>query len=50
MIVITPQPWSVENGYLTPTMKIRRNRIESAVAEHLPNWYAEKKSILWEKS
>ena len=50
MIVITPQPWSVENGYLTPTMKIRRNRIESAVAEHLPNWYAEKKAILWEKS
>jgi long-chain acyl-CoA synthetase len=31
MIVVAPEPWSVENGYLTPTMKIRRARIEAAV-------------------
>jgi len=47
MIVIAPQPWSVENGQLTPTMKIRRSRIESAVANQLPDWYAAKKSIVW---
>jgi long-subunit acyl-CoA synthetase (AMP-forming) len=50
MIVITPEPWSIENGYLTPTMKIKRNRIESAVTDQLPGWYAAKRSIVWAKS
>jgi len=50
MIVIAPEPWSMENGYLTPTMKIKRNRIESAVANQLPGWYAAKRSIVWGQS
>jgi long-subunit acyl-CoA synthetase (AMP-forming) len=50
MIVIAPEPWSMENGYLTPTMKIKRNRIESAVANQLPDWYAAKQSIVWGQS
>jgi long-chain acyl-CoA synthetase len=50
MIVIAPEPWSMENGYLTPTMKIKRSRIETAVANQLPDWYAAKQSIVWAKS
>ncbi len=50
MMVIAPEPWSIENGYLTPTMKIKRNRIESAVTDQLPGWYAAKRSIVWAKS
>lgn len=50
MIVITAQPWNMENGYLTPTMKIKRNRIESAVADQLPDWYSAKQSIIWGQS
>jgi long-subunit acyl-CoA synthetase (AMP-forming) len=50
MIVIAHEPWSVENGYLTPTMKIKRNRIESAVADQLPDFYADKRLIVWAKS
>ena len=33
MLVIAKEPWSIENGCLTPTMKIKRSRIEAAVAE-----------------
>jgi len=47
MLVIAPQPWSIENGFLTPTMKIRRNRIEAAVEPQLDNWYAGKGKVQW---
>nr|WP_315495458.1 AMP-binding protein [uncultured Rhodoferax sp.] len=47
MLVIAPEPWSIENGFLTPTMKIRRNRIEAAVEPQLGNWYAGKGAVKW---
>ncbi|PQA76785.1 AMP-binding protein [Rhodoferax sp. TS-BS-61-7] len=47
MLVIAPEPWSIENGFLTPTMKIRRNRIEAAVETQLGNWYAGKGTVQW---
>ena len=47
MLVIAPEPWSIENGFLTPTMKIRRNRIEAAVETQLTNWYAGKGAVQW---
>ncbi len=47
MLVIAPEPWSIENGYLTPTMKIRRNRIETAVHEDMEQWYASKGAVHW---
>jgi long-subunit acyl-CoA synthetase (AMP-forming) len=47
MLVIAPDPWSIENGYLTPTMKIRRNRIETAVQGDMEQWYASKGAVHW---
>jgi len=47
MIVVAPEPWTVENGYLTPTMKIRRTRIEAAVDPQLAQWYAKKGPVQW---
>ncbi|HPW09270.1 MAG TPA: AMP-binding protein, partial [Burkholderiaceae bacterium] len=32
MIVVAQEPWSIENGLLTPTMKIKRSRIENEVS------------------
>jgi long-subunit acyl-CoA synthetase (AMP-forming) len=47
MLVVAPEPWSIENGYLTPTMKIRRGRIESAVHQQMDVWYASKGAVYW---
>lgn len=47
MIVVANEPWSIENGFLTPTMKIRRNRIESAVAFAVDQWYATGTTVHW---
>jgi long-subunit acyl-CoA synthetase (AMP-forming) len=47
MIVVVREPWSIENGFLTPTMKIRRSRIEAAVQPMIDRWYAQGSRVLW---
>ncbi len=47
MLVVAPEPWSIENGMLTPTMKIKRARIESAVEPQLVHWYSGKEKVRW---
>jgi long-subunit acyl-CoA synthetase (AMP-forming) len=47
MIVVLREPWSIENGCLTPTMKIRRARIEAAVASQVDRWYADGHTVQW---
>jgi long-subunit acyl-CoA synthetase (AMP-forming) len=47
MLVVAKEPWSIENGCLTPTMKIKRSRIEGAVAERLDAWYAAPGPVVW---
>ena len=47
MLVVASEPWSIENGCLTPTMKIKRSRIEFAVQHQLDNWYASKSIVIW---
>jgi long-chain acyl-CoA synthetase len=47
MLVLVTQPWTIENGSLTPTMKIKRSRIEADVAGHIEIWYAAKGPVVW---
>ena len=47
MMVLAKEPWSIENGCLTPTMKIKRSRIEAAVAPQVDAWFEGKDKVLW---
>lgn len=47
MIVINKAPWTIENGFLTPTMKIRRGRIEEGVAAQVDAWFDTKGKVQW---
>src|SRR5690606_21430272 len=47
MIVVTREPWSIENGFLPPTMKVRRSRIEAAVQPQVERWYADGQKVQW---
>jgi long-subunit acyl-CoA synthetase (AMP-forming) len=47
MLVIANEAWSIENGYLTPTMKIKRSRIEASVESQVDSWYQKNGSVFW---
>jgi long-chain acyl-CoA synthetase len=47
MIVVAKEPWSIENGQLTPTLKIKRSKIEAAVDANIDKWYAAKGAVVW---
>merc|ERR1712048_57286 len=48
LIVIAKDPWTIEDGLLTPTMKIKRTQIEEKYESKLDNWYESKSKIIWE--
>lgn len=47
-IVVTSGEWSIENGIMTPTLKIKRNILESRYEDRIENWYDSKEKVQWE--
>ena len=46
-IAIVSDDWSIANGFLTPTMKIKRQAIEDATKDRVEGWYNEGKQVFW---
>ena len=46
-IVVMKEPWTVENGILTPKLSIKRNVLEGNYEENLQSWYATEGIVVW---
>lgn len=49
-LVVAHRPWSIAEGQLTPTLKIRRESIERDMAPKLDAWYRSGASVIREDS
>lgn len=47
-LVVVKDQWAVENGFLTPTLKIKRNVIESTYGPQLQAWSTRAETVLWQ--
>jgi long-chain acyl-CoA synthetase len=46
--VVVKEAWTIDNGFLTPTMKIRRNIIEKRYEPMVERWFETRQPVIWE--
>ena len=46
-LALTATSWTVDNGLITPTFKVRRNRVDEIYGPRLENWVAQRRKIIW---
>jgi long-chain acyl-CoA synthetase len=47
---VVSDEWSPENGFLTPSLKIKRGKIEEAYRSQVAGWYAQNRKLIWAES
>ncbi|MGQ7958221.1 AMP-binding protein [Pseudomonas sp. SP16.1] len=46
-LVLVKEVWAVENGFLTPTLKIKRNVVEGTYGARFAEWQQRSEAVLW---
>lgn len=46
-LVVVSEPWTVDNGFVTPTFKVKRNRVEEVYAAHWERWAGSGETVIW---
>jgi long-chain acyl-CoA synthetase len=46
-LVLMAEPWTVDNDIITPTFKVKRNRIEDLFAKNYEKWVGSRKKVIW---
>ena len=47
-VVVVTTAWTVDNDIITPTFKVKRNRIEDLYAKNYEAWEASGKKVIWQ--
>jgi long-chain acyl-CoA synthetase len=47
-LVIVSEAWTVDNDLVTPTLKVKRNRIEAVYARHYEGWVGARRPVVWQ--
>jgi long-chain acyl-CoA synthetase len=46
-LVLMTEPWTVDNDLITPTFKVKRNRVEDLFAKNYSAWVGSRKKVIW---
>jgi long-chain acyl-CoA synthetase len=46
-LVVVTEPWTVDNGFITPTFKVKRNRVEEVYAANYERWIGARQPVVW---
>jgi long-chain acyl-CoA synthetase len=46
-LVVVSEAWTVDNDLVTPTLKVKRNRVEAIYAAHYEDWVGARRRVIW---
>ena len=47
-VAVIPEQWTVDNGFITPTFKVKRPVIEKHYGEYFENWAGRRQAVVWQ--
>ena len=47
-VVVVRDAWTVDNDLVTPTLKVKRNRIEAVYGQHYETWVSSRRTVIWQ--
>ncbi|MEO6409105.1 MAG: AMP-binding acetyl-CoA synthetase, partial [Burkholderiaceae bacterium] len=46
-LIVVTTPWTIDNGFITPTFKVKRNRIEEVYGAFFERWSEGRSKVVW---
>ena len=46
-LIVVTEAWTVDNGFITPTFKVKRNRVEEVYSGQYERWAESRKAVIW---
>jgi long-chain acyl-CoA synthetase len=46
-LIVVTEPWTVDNGFITPTFKVKRNRVEEVYSGSYERWSESRRPVIW---
>jgi long-chain acyl-CoA synthetase len=46
-VIAVTEPWTVDNGFITPTFKVKRNRVEEVYGSRYEAWAGSRQMVIW---